>query len=72
MRSLGWIRFSALAFDLPFGVGYAAPMAKDDIADLALFLRSSATSYVPRAVMVCAGGRSLLGSGALLSAMTGG
>jgi NAD(P)-dependent dehydrogenase (short-subunit alcohol dehydrogenase family) len=44
---------------------------KNDIADLALFLCSPAASYITGAVMICDGGRSLLGSGMLMSAISG-
>ena len=44
--------------------------AKDDIADLALFLVSDAASYITGAVLPCDGGQSLLGGGALVSALS--
>ena len=42
---------------------------KDDIAQLALFLCSDAASYITGSIMVCDGGQSLLGGGALMAAL---
>jgi NAD(P)-dependent dehydrogenase (short-subunit alcohol dehydrogenase family) len=42
---------------------------KDDIAQLALFLSSDAASYITGSIMVCDGGQSLLGGGALMAAL---
>jgi NAD(P)-dependent dehydrogenase (short-subunit alcohol dehydrogenase family) len=42
---------------------------KDEIADLALFLSSSAAAYITGAVVVCDGGQSLLGSGGWVEAL---
>jgi NAD(P)-dependent dehydrogenase (short-subunit alcohol dehydrogenase family) len=44
---------------------------KEEIADVALFLCSPAARYMTGAVVVCDGGQSLLGSGLLVSALTG-
>jgi NAD(P)-dependent dehydrogenase (short-subunit alcohol dehydrogenase family) len=43
---------------------------RDDIANLALFLTTEAASYITGAVLPCDGGQTLLGGGALVSAMT--
>ena len=45
---------------------------KRDIAELAVFLCSSAATFITGAVMVCDGGQSLSGPGAWLEAMTAG
>lgn len=42
---------------------------KGDIASLALFLCSDAASFITGAVLVCDGGQSLLGAGAMLQAL---
>ncbi|NMO16308.1 SDR family oxidoreductase [Pyxidicoccus fallax] len=42
---------------------------KDDIAQLALFLASPAASYITGSIMVCDGGQSLLGGGAIMAAL---
>lgn len=42
---------------------------KEDIAQLALFLASPAASYITGSIMVCDGGQSLLGGGALMAAL---
>ncbi|MFP2925773.1 SDR family oxidoreductase [Pyxidicoccus sp. 3LG] len=42
---------------------------KDDISQLALFLASDAASYITGSIMVCDGGQSLLGGGALMAAL---
>lgn len=44
---------------------------KQDIANLALFLASPAGAYITGATMVCDGGWSLIGSGAITQAMMG-
>jgi NAD(P)-dependent dehydrogenase (short-subunit alcohol dehydrogenase family) len=42
---------------------------KEDIARLALFLTSDAASFITGSIMVCDGGQSLLGGGALMAAL---
>jgi NAD(P)-dependent dehydrogenase (short-subunit alcohol dehydrogenase family) len=42
---------------------------KEDISRLALFLASDAASYITGSIMVCDGGQSLLGGGALMAAL---
>lgn len=44
---------------------------KDEIADLALFLSLDIAAYVTGATVVCDGGQSLLGSGAMMAALGG-
>jgi NAD(P)-dependent dehydrogenase (short-subunit alcohol dehydrogenase family) len=43
---------------------------KEDISQLALFLASDAASYITGSIMVCDGGQSLLGGGALMAALS--
>ena len=45
---------------------------RDDISDFALFLCSDAARFVTGAVLVCDGGQSLMGGGALVSGLMGG
>jgi NAD(P)-dependent dehydrogenase (short-subunit alcohol dehydrogenase family) len=45
---------------------------RDDIANFALFLCSDAASFVTGAVLVCDGGQSLMGGGALVGGLMGG
>ncbi|WP_426754302.1 SDR family oxidoreductase [Myxococcus sp. Y35] len=42
---------------------------KQDIAQLALFLASEGSAYITGSIMVCDGGQSLLGGGALMAAL---
>jgi NAD(P)-dependent dehydrogenase (short-subunit alcohol dehydrogenase family) len=44
---------------------------RDEIADLAIFLASDAARYITGSVMVCDGGQSLMGGGALMKGLTG-
>ncbi len=58
---------AAVARSIPLGrLG-----TRDDIADFALFLCSDAASFVTGAVLVCDGGQSLMGGGALMSGLLG-